>query len=487
MDGPAVPARSNVAGIALDGLVIPPPWVGPARSLYLVAVDLVTLVLCGVLAYFVWALPVHGQSGDLYVQLIPLLGFFSLGYALFGLYPGLGIGGVEMLRRLTLVTLFCFVFLAAVTFALKLPHLYSRMTFAIALAASLLALPWARYAALVLVRRWRWWSEPVVVIADVHDAERAVVALGRSRESDYHPIGIIDPQSIEPSGDVAGVPILGSVDLAQEVAALGISIAVVVAEHSPETELLDQLRRHFRHVMMIKSFTEVGVERLKVRNLGHTLGIEYANNLLVPRNRALKRAMDILGGLVGLILFAPIILAGAILTGLSSPGPVLYFQKRRGFRDRQFRMPKIRTMVEGAEEQLEEQLDADSDMNRDWQRGFKLRDDPRVVPYVGTLLRRLSLDELPQLVSVVKGEMSLVGPRPLPDYHLEALSSRVRQLRAEVRPGITGLWQVSGRSSTGIVEQEARDEYYIRNWTVWLDLYLLGKTVGAVISGRGAY
>jgi len=487
LDGPLVLAKPNVAGNALDDLVIPGPWVGPARSLYLMFVDLVTLVLCGALAYYAWALPVHGQSAELYVQLLPLLGIFIVGYALFGLYPGLGIGGVEMLRRLTLVTLFCFVFLAAVTFALKLPHLYSRMTFAIVLVASLLALPWARYAALVLGRRWRWWSEPVVVIADPHEAERAITALDGSGKSDYHPIGIIIPRAAVHGGDIAAVPVLGSLDLAAAVAARGVSIAVVIAEHSPQTELLDQLRHHFRHVMMIKSFTEIGVERLKVRNFGGTLGIEYSNNLLVPRNRFLKRAVDILVGTVGLVAVSPVIGLGMVLTRLSSPGPVLYFQERRGFRGRTFRMPKIRTMVENAEEQLEEQLNSDPDMRRDWETQFKLRDDPRIVPYVGAVLRRLSLDELPQLLSVVTGEMSLVGPRPLPDYHLEALSGRVRALRAEVRPGITGLWQVSGRASTGTLEQETRDEYYIRNWTVWLDLYLVGKTMGAVISGRGAY
>lgn len=487
MDGPSVLAKSELVCSALDGLVVPRPWVGAVRNLYLILVDLTTLVLCGVMAYLVWALPVHGQSVNLYLRLVPLLGFFILGYALFGLYPGLGIGGVELLRRLTLVTLFCFVFLAAVTFALKLPHLYSRMTFVLALASSLLALPWARYAALVLARRWRWWSVPMVLIAEPHEARQATAALVASRESDYHAVGILQARSAERSRDIVGVPVLGSVDLASAVAARGISIAVVVAEHSPRTEILDQLRRHFRHVMMIKSYAEVGVERLKVRNLGSTLAIEYANNLLVPHNKFLKRTMDIVVGIVGIIIAAPVIALSLAVTILSSPGPAMYYQERRGFRGKHFRMPKIRTMHRDAEAQLAEHLNADAALRSDWQSQFKLKDDPRIVPYVGSFLRRLSLDELPQLVSVVRGDMSLVGPRPLPEYHLEALSSRVRELRTEVRPGITGLWQVSGRSSSTIGEQEARDEYYIRNWTVWLDLYLMGKTVGAVISGRDAY
>jgi len=143
--------------------------------------------------------------------------------------------------------------------------------------------------------------------------------------------------------------------------------------------------------------------------------------------------------------------------------------------------------VPGAEEKLEKAMEDDPALREEWRERMKLRDDPRLVPGVGRFLRRWSLDELPQLWSVVRGDMSLVGPRPFPDYHLDQFSAKFRELRQRVRPGITGLWQVNVRSAGALDLQVAHDTYYIRNWSIWLDLYLLARTVGAVLRGRGAY
>jgi lipopolysaccharide/colanic/teichoic acid biosynthesis glycosyltransferase len=126
-------------------------------------------------------------------------------------------------------------------------------------------------------------------------------------------------------------------------------------------------------------------------------------------------------------------------------------------------------------------------MREEWQTRYKLRDDPRLIPVVGRLFRRFSIDELPQLWTVLKGEMSLVGPRPFPDYHLREFPPAFVELRQRVRPGITGLWQIAVRSDGGTSEQEAYDSYYIRNWSVWMDLYILSRTLAAVVSGRGAF
>jgi lipopolysaccharide/colanic/teichoic acid biosynthesis glycosyltransferase len=136
---------------------------------------------------------------------------------------------------------------------------------------------------------------------------------------------------------------------------------------------------------------------------------------------------------------------------------------------------------------MEEMLRSDPALRAEWQSAFKLKDDPRVIPVVGRFFRRYSIDELPQLWSVVKGDMSLVGPRPFPSYHLDALSPRARRLRDEVRPGVTGLWQVTSRGEAGVEMQQAHDTYYIRNWSVWLDLHILMRTIHVVLSGRGAY
>jgi lipopolysaccharide/colanic/teichoic acid biosynthesis glycosyltransferase len=149
-------------------------------------------------------------------------------------------------------------------------------------------------------------------------------------------------------------------------------------------------------------------------------------------------------------------------------------------------MWKLRTMYGDAEARLVEHLHRDARAREEWEREFKLTGDPRVLPGIGTLLRRWSLDECPQLWNVLRGEMSLVGPRALPAYHLQAFGPAFRARRQRVRPGMTGMWQVMSRGTGAVRTQEALDGYYISNWSIWMDIFLLAKTVQAVMSGRGA-
>jgi exopolysaccharide biosynthesis polyprenyl glycosylphosphotransferase len=194
-----------------------------------------------------------------------------------------------------------------------------------------------------------------------------------------------------------------------------------------------------------------------------------------------KRAMDLIGGSVGLIVAAPVMLVVAIAIKMSGPGPVIFSQQRFGLNKRRFAMYKFRTMVIGAEA-----LQADLE-TRNEATGpvFKIRDDPRVTR-VGRLLRRMSLDELPQLFNVVRGDMSLVGPRPLPVRDVHKFSESWLMRRFSVPPGVTGLWQISGRSDLAFDRWVLLDLQYIDGWSLGLDLQILAKTVPAVLWGRGA-
>jgi exopolysaccharide biosynthesis polyprenyl glycosylphosphotransferase len=196
---------------------------------------------------------------------------------------------------------------------------------------------------------------------------------------------------------------------------------------------------------------------------------------------AVKRVFDL--GVSGLILLvgAPLWLLISLAIKLDSRGPVLYRDRRVGVGEHEFGMLKFRTMVRGAAEQqfvLEERNEAGGAL-------FKIRDDPRVTR-VGRLLRRLSLDEVPQVLNVLRGEMSLVGPRPLPLRDFRQLEPWHRK-RYHVLPGITGLWQISGRSNLNFDDLVRLDFYYIENWSIWLDISILVKTIPAVLGRRGAY
>ncbi len=199
-----------------------------------------------------------------------------------------------------------------------------------------------------------------------------------------------------------------------------------------------------------------------------------------------KRMIDLISVIVAGGLLAPLLLAIAAAVKLSSRGPVLYGQERIGLGGVPFRMWKFRTMFADAENILEDYLKRDPELKVQWESKRKLDGDPRVIPGIGQFLRKSSFDELPQLWNVFKGEMSLVGPRPLPPYHLDKFDQQFRRYREQAKPGLTGLWQVAGRKDGNPEMYVKWDSYYIQEWSPWLDTAILLRTFKAVISRSGA-
>ncbi len=195
----------------------------------------------------------------------------------------------------------------------------------------------------------------------------------------------------------------------------------------------------------------------------------------------LKRAFDLVISTALLVLLSPILLVSILMIRLTSPGPIFFHDQRAGLGEQTFAMLKLRSMVSNAEQaqaELEEHNEADGAL-------FKIRNDPRITP-VGRVLRRFSIDELPQLLNVLKGEMSLVGPRPLPMRDYQLLEPWHRR-RYSVLPGITGLWQVSGRSNLGFDSLVRLDFFYLESWSIWMDIAIIARTPLAILRGRGAY
>jgi exopolysaccharide production protein ExoY len=200
---------------------------------------------------------------------------------------------------------------------------------------------------------------------------------------------------------------------------------------------------------------------------------------------AAKRAVDLAGASLLLLVLAPVFILIALMIKIDSAGPVLFRQWRLGFRGRRFLIFKFRTMCAGAEADIEELIIGDSAKRIVWEEFQKLWDDPRLTGF-GRYLRKLSLDEFPQLWNVLKGEMSLVGPRPITPDQREIYGGDF-DLYTSVKPGITGMWQVNGRNRTSFRQRILWDAYYIQNWTLGLDLSILLRTIGVVLTGEGAF
>lgn len=199
------------------------------------------------------------------------------------------------------------------------------------------------------------------------------------------------------------------------------------------------------------------------------------------------RLRDIAVAAVLVLFFAPLILFAAALVKLVSPGPAFVSIQRVGRSGKHFRMLKLRTMVCDAESCLDDFLSANPQMKTEWETTFKLKDDPRVIPVLGHFLRQSSIDELPQLFNVLKGDMSLVGPRPFPDRHLEKFDRLFLADRCSIRPGLTGMWQVEARNSGGLEAQYYWDDLYLRERSFVLDARILAKTALVVARGDCAY
>ncbi len=201
----------------------------------------------------------------------------------------------------------------------------------------------------------------------------------------------------------------------------------------------------------------------------------------------MKRCLDVVAALVGLVLAAPTVAFAALLLALRDPGPVFYRDEREGRDGRPFRLFKLRTMVVDGDAILQEHLAKDEAARDEWFRFYRLADDPRIPSKVARLVRRLSIDEVPQLVNVLRGDMSLVGPRPLPMNILDTFDPEFVALRRMVRPGLTGLWQVAGRSDLDMRGLEELDRRYLAAPTLAGDLRILVRTPYVVLSGAGAY
>jgi exopolysaccharide biosynthesis polyprenyl glycosylphosphotransferase len=322
---------------------------------------------------------------------------------------------------------------------------------------------------------------PVLIVGTDADAVALLHAAQRTPHLGYRVVGFVGADDIGMRG---GCQVLGPIERTAEVLEATGATGVLISLSSVESDVVNRLTRELTdggfHVALSSGLHDIDIVRFRAQDLGGRTLI-YVEQIQRGGWRAVaKRTFDIVVSVIALVLTAPIVLIAAIAIKRSSPGPVIFAQERVGRDGETFRVFKFRTMVQNAEDMradLQAHNEADGPM-------FKMTADPRVTR-VGRFLRRTSIDEIPQFVNVLRGEMSVVGPRPALPAEVEQWTVDVHD-RLRVLPGITGMWQVSGRSDTTFDEYKRLDLYYVDNWSLTHDARIVCKTVAAVLASRGA-
>jgi Undecaprenyl-phosphate galactose phosphotransferase WbaP len=331
------------------------------------------------------------------------------------------------------------------------------------------------------------WGASVALVGCGDNSRKLGQLLVHQPSLGLRPIGFIETFRDRDLRNAAlPLPLIGAI---ADLGRIGPQVEYVIFDSADELSALTSAPQAWMsscRFLLVEDVHDLQSLWLRTRMLGGAIGIEIRRDLCLRHNQVLKRAIDIFFALPFALLVSPIILALAFAIKLVDPGPAIYVQERVGRNSTTLRILKLRTMYADAEQRLEKHLCRHPQARAEWQRFFKLAPDPRVLPIIGNFMRHTSLDELPQLWNVIRGDMSLVGPRPFPAYHMNSFDYEFRIIRVSVQPGITGMWQVSSRSNGDLQVQKEQDLFYIRNWSIWLDIYILLQTVIVVLNGEGA-
>jgi exopolysaccharide biosynthesis polyprenyl glycosylphosphotransferase len=325
---------------------------------------------------------------------------------------------------------------------------------------------------------------PVVIVGGNAEGVELAHMLGKNKNLGYEVVGFVDDR-VEAHAIPHDRPLLGTlaqtIDAVRSTHAKGVIIAATAMDLGTSNRLIRQLTDAGIHVELSSTLRDIAPHRLTVRPLGRFPIVYVEPVQRVGWRSTAKRSFDVVVASAALLITFPLLAIAAIAIKLTSPGPVVFRQERVGRDGKPFKVMKLRTMVKNAEDLITEL----SDLNEADGPLFKIRNDPRITT-VGRVLRKTSMDELPQLWNVLHGEMSLVGPRPALPNEVSAWHADLHQ-RLRVQPGITGMWQVYGRSNSSFEDYERLDLYYVDNWSLVTDLVILFKTIPAVLMRRGAF
>ncbi len=426
---------------------------------------------------------------DLTTCFLPIASGFLLISAELGLYPGIRLSPVEEFRRLAMAITSIFAVWIVGMLTMTGGLSWHRCIFlALAYGLYLVALPICRGALRWMLIKRTWWGFPTLVCGNNETVVKVYDWLANNRRLGLRPVGVIANRadlSMEGNEPWYAGPWSETREIAE---AKGVYWAVVLPPDGGPAALATSIAEHLTtlpHIHILSDLTDVSNGWARHQQFEGLAGVQIQQNLMLPLPRLTKRCMDLVASIVGGILLLPLFFYIAVAVKMSSRGPILYGHDRIGKDGRHFNAWKFRSMFENSNDVLEYYLEQHPDLKEEWEKDHKLRFDPRVTR-IGRFIRKTSLDELPQVWNVIRGEMSLVGPRPIVTAEIVKYGPYYG-LYSMVTPGITGLWQVSGRNNTTYDERVQLDAYYVRNWSPWLDMYLLIRTIRIVLFADGAY
>ena len=351
--------------------------------------------------------------------------------------------------------------------------------------ASILLTRFGYRRVIYFLRRRGVFVQRALIVGANPEGREVAAQLHNSPAAGIRVVGFVD-SGLTPGTDVDGVSVRGGLDCLEDIVRrLGVSELIVIPTALSRETLLEIYRDWSTddevRIRLSSGLYELFTTGVRVEEVGFVPLLSLGRTRIIGMSAVAKAALDYTLALGAILLFAPLFLLLSILIKLDSAGPVIYRRRVVGMRGKVFGAFKFRTMITDADDYLH----AHPDLCREWEETGKIRTDPRITR-VGRALRRFSLDELPQLLNILRGEMSLVGPRMITPGERRHFGRWQHNLLT-VRPGITGLWQVSGRSDLSYEERVRLDMHYIRNHTIWLDLKVISSTVSAVLKGKGAY
>jgi Undecaprenyl-phosphate galactose phosphotransferase WbaP len=459
----------------------------PTAAFCLLISDFLALSLLFWLA--VWSKSTFNPDLNLrfYLEVFPSVLIFLGVFFSQGLYPALLLHPAEEMRRVFYSVTAVFLVLVSTTFLLKSGAEYSRYVFLVAWALGTPAVLLGRSLTRKLLSRKPWWPTSAVVLGSGPAAQQVARSLKNSQLG-LRITGVLLESAVS-SWDVDLPPVVGHISDGPIISARGFArYAIVAMPHRSHAEIRQIIQDHcrtFHRILIVTDIPGICCLGISAREIGGQLGLEIPQRLCFVAPKVMKRCLDVLVSALLLILLAPLFLLICIGIKINSEGAIFFGHLRYGRDGKAFRALKFRTMVANADRILDDHLQSRPELMREWQRDHKLKNDPRITT-VGRWLRRYSLDELPQLINILTGRMSLVGPRPIVQSEIARYATSY-DLYTRVPPGLTGLWQVSGRNNTTYRERVAFDEYYIRNWSIWMDMYILVRTFQAVLHADGAY